>query len=93
MDEKVDKSLQEDEKKLLKVKQSNVEKINRAKTELKKCKILFDGFVADISTSLRNLSLTEIIRNSENVKSTFENLSKDLLNEAKDLDFTISTPR
>ena len=93
MDEKVDKNLEGDEKKLLKVKQSNSEKIDRVKKKLKKCKILFDGFVADIKTSLRHLSLTQIIANSENVTSTFADLSKTLLNEAKDVDLVISTPR
>ena len=85
MDEKKDKGLQEDGAKLLKVKQTNVENINRVKTKLKNCKVLFDGFVADIHRSLKHLSLTQIITNSENVTSTFADLSKMLVNEVKDV--------
>ena len=93
MEDKIDKSLQEDRAKLFKVKQSNAEKIDQVKTKLRKCKIPFDGFVADIHSSLKHLSLTQIITNSENVISIFADLSKTLLNEVKHLELMISTPR
>ena len=87
------KRIEEDEKKLQKAENSNMEKIDQIKTKLTKCKVLFDGFTVDIRTSMKYLSNTEIIKNRDNVKKSFKELNKILLNEVKDLDLVVSTPR
>ena len=93
MSVKARNKLQEDKAKAEKAGRTNSEKIERMRAIFVDCKVLFDGFVADIDASFKQMSPTELLTNNDNVTQTFTDLTERLLDESIDLDVTISTPR